>query len=54
MAYTRPMARVESRILDSGDAFPALEVETVDHGSIRLPEHWDGGWGVLLIYRAHW
>jgi hypothetical protein len=29
-------------------------MDTVDHGRIRLPEHWDGGWGLLLVYRAHW
>ena len=48
------MARAGSRILDSGEAFPALAMETVAHGRVSLPEAFGDGWGVLLIYRAHW
>jgi alkyl hydroperoxide reductase subunit AhpC len=48
------MARVNAHILDSGDTFPDLEMDSVDHGRIQLPEHFSGGWGVLLVYRAHW
>ena len=48
------MTRATPHILDSGDDFPALEMNTVAHARIELPRHWDGNWGVLLIYRAHW
>jgi hypothetical protein len=48
------VAREGSVILDSGDKFPRLSLDTVDHGRISLPEGFGDGWGVLLIYRAHW
>lgn len=48
------MARVGSHILDSGDAFPGLTVDTVRHGRITVPEVFGGGWGVFLVHRAHW
>ena len=48
------MARAGSTILDTGDRFPALEFDTVSHGHLRLPDAFGDGWGVLLIYRAHW
>jgi hypothetical protein len=48
------MAREGSFILDSGDAFPALTMQTVNHGRLTLPEAFGGGWGVFLAYRAHW
>lgn len=48
------MARAGTRILDRGDPFPALTVETVAHGQLSLPAAFGDGWGVLLIYRAHW
>lgn len=41
-------------ILDTGDRFPALTMDTVKHGQIRLPEAFGDGWGVFLVYRAHW
>jgi hypothetical protein len=48
------MATENQQVLDSGDAFPALEAETVGHGALRLPEHFGEDWGVVLVYRAHW
>lgn len=48
------MARASTRILDVGDAFPAIEMQTVSHGPLRLPEGFGGGWGVLLLFRGHW
>jgi hypothetical protein len=48
------MARAGQHILDSGQQFPTLEFDTVDHGRISLPKAFQGGWGVLLAYRAHW
>jgi hypothetical protein len=48
------MAREGSFILDTGDVLPALALDTVGHGRVSLPEGFGDGWGVLLVYRAHW
>jgi hypothetical protein len=48
------MAREGSFILDTGDTFPAIGMETVAHGRLMLPDAFDGNWGVFLVYRAHW
>lgn len=47
------MARAGDRILDSGEMLPSLTVDTVAHGTMTLPQGF-AGWGVLLLYRAHW
>ncbi|MBI3024083.1 MAG: redoxin domain-containing protein, partial [Candidatus Tectomicrobia bacterium] len=41
-------------MLDSGDAFPALEIAKVGGGMISLPGDLKGGWGGVLLYRGHW
>jgi hypothetical protein len=48
------MTREGSFILDSGDRFPMLRMETVTHGRVTLPDYFGDGWGVFLVYRAHW
>ena len=48
------MAREGRAFLDSGDRFPAITMETVNHGPITLPDGFGDGWGVFLVYRAHW
>ncbi len=48
------MARAGSRILDSGETFPAITIDTVAHGRISLPDAFGSSWGVFLVYRAHW
>ncbi len=48
------MTRAGATILDSGEKFPALTIETVHHGPLQLPDAFRGGWGVFLLYRAHW
>ena len=48
------MAREGSVILDSGEIFPTLSMQTVNHGRVTLPDTFGGGWGVFLVYRAHW
>lgn len=48
------MARVSGRILDSGERFPELKLQTVAHGTVTVPEAFGAGWGVFLVYRAHW
>ena len=48
------MARASGSILDRGGTSPTLELETVTHGRVVLPDAFRGGWGVFLAYRAHW
>jgi hypothetical protein len=48
------MARTGTFILDSGDRFPSLEMQTVNSGRLSLPDGFGDGWGVFLIYRGHW
>lgn len=48
------MTRATAQILDSGDQIPEMTIETVNHGRLTLPQDFGEGWGVFLIYRAHW
>jgi hypothetical protein len=48
------MARVGTKILDSGEALPTFSMDTVAHGGLTVPDHFGQGWGVFLLYRAHW
>jgi hypothetical protein len=48
------MPKVNDLILDTGDAFPRLEIEKVGGGKIVLPDALNGSWGVILFYRSHW
>lgn len=41
--------------LNTGDAFPALEAESVKQGRVALPAALPADhYGVVLGYRAHW
>jgi len=48
------MARAGTSILDSGDRFPTLTMDTIAHGRLTMPDHFGSGWGIFLAYRAHW
>jgi hypothetical protein len=48
------MTRAGTKILDSADTLPTLSIETVGHGRLPVPDHFGQGWGVFLLYRAHW
>lgn len=48
------MARAGTTILDSGERFPSLAMDTIAQGRITLPDHFGDHWGVVLVYRAHW
>ncbi len=41
------MWRATSTILDSGDRFPELAMETVHHGHLTLPQGFGEGWGAI-------
>ena len=40
--------------LEKGDTFPTLTVDTVNDGTIRIPQDLGDSWGVILVYRGHW
>lgn len=40
--------------LHNGDQFPPLTVPAVGGGSISLPDHLAGSYGIVLIYRGSW
>ena len=48
------MALIGDARLDSGDQLPTLSFETVAHGTVSVPDTFEGRWGVLIAYRAHW
>jgi hypothetical protein len=48
------MARTGTHILDSGEPLPSLTMSSVAHGRVVVPDAFGDGWGVLLLYRAHW
>jgi peroxiredoxin len=41
-------------LLHPGDRFPELEFRVPGGQSVRLPERFDGQFGVLLFYRGSW
>lgn len=48
------MARAEGPLLDTGDRFPSLSFDTVEHGQAQVDEDFCRDYGVVLIYRGHW
>ena len=48
------MARAGTKIPDSSEPLPTFSMDTVAHGRLTVPDHFGEGWGVLLLYRAHW
>ncbi|MFO7885333.1 MAG: hypothetical protein R6U68_10955 [Desulfobacteraceae bacterium] len=48
------MARAQGVFLDTGDRFPSMTFETVEHGQVRIDEDFTRGYGVVLIYRGQW
>jgi peroxiredoxin len=48
------MAQSLGNKLDSGDAFPDLELQLVDGGTRRISQIAAGQWSVVLLYRGDW
>ena len=48
------MARAEGTLLDTGERFPNLSFQTVEHGQVQIDDNFFQGYGVVLIYRGHW
>ena len=43
-----------SKKLDTGDAFPQLNLSLAGGGSMTVPDDLGGAYAVLLFYRGHW
>ena len=50
----RPMARVGNNILDTGDQFPVLKLQTLDGSIIETPAGLKHPWNAVLFYRGFW
>jgi len=48
------MARAGNNILDTGDKFPLLRLQTLDGSVIETPTGLKGPWNVILFYRGFW
>jgi hypothetical protein len=48
------MAQSLGNKLDSGDAFPDLELQLVGGGAQRISALAAGWWSLVLLYRGHW
>ncbi|MGD2125065.1 MAG: hypothetical protein PVG99_03240 [Desulfobacteraceae bacterium] len=48
------MARAEAKLLDSNDRFPEMALQLIDRATLRLPDGFGKGYGVLLLYRGYW
>lgn len=40
--------------LDTGDKFPAMTLNLVGGGTLKLPDDLDAKFSVVLFYRGHW
>jgi hypothetical protein len=48
------MAKAETTLLDVNDSFPALDIQLISGETLKLPEGFGEGYGVLLLYRGYW
>lgn len=48
------MAQSLGNRLDSGDAFPDLELQLVSGGTQKISQLANGQWSVVLLYRGDW
>lgn len=48
------MAQEPCKMLDTGDLFPAMVLDTIGGEKIILPMDFGNMWNVLLFYRGHW
>jgi hypothetical protein len=48
------MAQATTTFLDANDSFPALDIGLISGETLKLPEGFGEGYGVLLLYRGHW
>lgn len=47
------MARQGTHILDTGDAFPEIEMDLVGGGTMKVPADLGDGWKAVLFFRGY-
>ncbi len=47
------MAKSERTMLDKGDQFPSISLQTVEHGLLDIHDNFAKEYGVVLINRRH-
>lgn len=50
----KTMARLASRLLDTNDSFPEMDLQLISGGTLRIPEGLGAGYSVVLLYRGYW
>ena len=48
------MAKAAATFLDANDFFPELDIQLISGETLKLPESFGEGYGVLLLYRGYW
>ena len=48
------MAKAAATFLDANDFFPELDIQLISGETLKLPEGFGEGYGVLLLYRGYW
>ena len=48
------MVKATTTFLDTNDSFPELDIRLISDETLRLPEGFGEGYGVLLLYRGYW
>ena len=48
------MARLDSKLLDTSDLFPEMELRLVSGELLRIPQVLGDGYAVFLLYRGYW
>ena len=48
------MARSASRLLDTNDSFPEMDLQLISGETLQIPKGLGGGYSVVLIYRGYW
>ena len=48
------MAKSDSRVLDTNDQFPELDLQLISGETLSLPADTGEGYSVILFYRGYW
>ena len=48
------MARLGTKILDSNDPFPEIEMKLISGEKLKLPQDAGDGYAVIFFYRGYW
>jgi hypothetical protein len=48
------MATCASKLLDTNDRFPEMDLKLLSGETLRIPDGLGNGYGVILLYRGYW